>query len=233
MGPALSPAGGNAATCVSPGSSAIGRLFDFSAALLLLGLASPLLLLIAAAVRCQDGGPAFFRQERIGRGGRPFRLWKFRTMRAGRSGAVITRSGDHRITRVGAVLRAYKLDELPQLWNVLRGDMSLIGPRPEVPCFVDQGNPVWQAVHSVRPGITDLATLVFRDEERILAAFADPERGYRETVLPAKLALNLQYLERRSALRDLKLLVLTVRYSFLPAGFDPERVKRSILAENS
>ncbi len=232
-GPAVSAADRNGVRRASPGSSAVGRLFDFSAALLLLGLASPLLLLIAAAVRCQDGGPVFFRQERIGRGGRPFRLWKFRTMRAGRGGSAITRSGDRRITRVGTVLRAYKLDELPQLWNVLRGDMSLIGPRPEVPCFVDRRSPVWQAVHSVRPGITDLATLVFRDEERILAGFADPERGYRETVLPAKLALNLQYLERRSALRDLKLLLLTVRYSFLPAGFDPVRVKRSILAEDS
>ncbi len=214
-------------------SAAMSRLFEFTAALVLLAVASPVLLLIAVAIRRQDGGPVFFRQERVGRGGRPFRLWKFRTMRAGPPGAAITRSGDHRVTRVGAFLRAYKLDELPQLWNVLRGDMSLIGPRPEVPCFVDGRSPVWQAVHSVRPGITDLATLVYRDEERILAAFPDPERGYRETVLPAKLALNLQYLERRSVLRDLKLLLLTIRYSFLPAGFDPERVKRAILAENS
>jgi lipopolysaccharide/colanic/teichoic acid biosynthesis glycosyltransferase len=217
----------------NPQPSAARRLVDLTAALFLLVLASPLLLLIGAAVRLQDGGPVFFRQERIGCGGRPFRLWKFRTMSTGRSGAAITRSGDSRITAVGKFLRAYKLDELPQLWNVLRGDMSLIGPRPEVPCFVDGRNPVWQAVHSVRPGITDLATLVYRDEERILAGFADPERGYRETVLPAKLALNLEYLERRSALRDLKLLLLTVRYSFLPAGFDAERVKRAILAENS
>ena len=212
---------------------AVWRLFDCGAALLVLLLASPLLLLIAAAVRLQDRGPVFFLQERVGRGGRPFRLWKFRTMRASGHGRAITCSGDGRVTPVGAVLRAYKLDELPQLWNVLRGDMSLIGPRPEVPCFVDACSPVWRAVHSVRPGITDLATLVYRDEERILAAFTDPERGYRDTVLPAKLALNLEYLERRSLGRDLKLLALTVRYSFWPAGFDAERIKKAILAPNS
>lgn len=200
-------------------------------ALALLLAASPALLAIALAVRWWDGRPVFFRQERIGRGGRPFRLWKFRTMSNRNEGTAITASGDPRVTRLGRWLRAYKLDELPQLWNVARGDMSLIGPRPEVPCYVDAASPVWQAVHRVRPGVTDLATLVYRDEERILAAFTDPERGYREAVLPAKLKLNLEYLERRSALTDLKLLALTVRYSLLPRGFDAERVKRSILGE--
>ena len=153
-------------------------------------------------------------------------------MRMNNDGTAITSGGDRRITPVGKVLRRYKLDEFPQLWNVVRGDMSFIGPRPEVPCFVDSGDPVWQAVHSVRPGITDLATLVYRDEEKLLAGFADPERGYREAVLPAKLALNLQYLERRSAARDLKLLALTIRYSFVPGGFDPERVRQAILPRN-
>jgi lipopolysaccharide/colanic/teichoic acid biosynthesis glycosyltransferase len=207
------------------------RIFDFGAALILLLVASPFLVLIAATVRFQDGGPAFFRQERVGRHGKPFSLWKFRSMTPGRAGSAITAGGDRRVTAVGRLLRRYKLDELPQLWNVLRGDMSLIGPRPEVPCFVDAGDPVWQAVHSVRPGITDLATLIYRDEERILAGFRDPERGYRESVLPAKLALNLQYLERRSAVRDLKLLALTIRYSFIPAGFDPDRIKQELLTE--
>jgi lipopolysaccharide/colanic/teichoic acid biosynthesis glycosyltransferase len=207
------------------------RAFDFGTALMLLLAASPLLALVALAVRLQDGGPVLFRQERIGRHGRPFSLYKFRSMSTGGKGTAITAGGDRRITRVGRLLRRYKLDELPQLWNVVRGDMSLIGPRPEVPCFVDSADPVWQAVHSVRPGITDLATLVYRDEERILAGFPDPERGYRETVLPAKLALNLQYLERRSPARDLKLLALTIRYSFIPAGFDPERIKQVLLTE--
>ena len=205
------------------------RVFDFLTASMLLLLVSPILLVIALAVRLQDGGPVLFRQERIGRHGKPFQLWKFRSMSTNNRGTAITSGGDRRITPLGRMLRRYKLDELPQLWNVLRGDMSFIGPRPEVPCFVDSSDPVWQTVHSVRPGITDLATLVYRDEESILAGYSDPERGYREAVLPAKLALNLEYLERRSAMRDLKLLALTVRYSFIPGGFDPDRIKQAIL----
>lgn len=208
------------------------RLLDLIFGLLLLALAAPLMGLIALAVRRHDGGPVFYRQERIGRHGKPFTILKFRSMRMNNAGARITRSGDDRITPVGRFLRRHKLDELPQLWNVVRGDMSLIGPRPEVPRFVDSANPAWQAVHSVRPGITDLATLVYRDEEQVLAQFDDPERGYREAVLPAKLQLNLEYLERRTAARDLKLLALTIRYSFVPAGFHPGRVKDAILPRN-
>jgi len=208
------------------------RFFDLLFGLLLLTLTAPLLVLIGFTVWLQDRGPVFYRQARVGRHGKPFLIWKFRSMSTQNSGAAITSSGDRRITPVGRLLRRYKLDELPQLWNVVRGDMSLIGPRPEVPRFVDSADPVWRAVHRVRPGITDLATLVYRDEERILAGFADPERGYRETVLPAKLALNLEYLERRTAARDLKLLALTIRYSFAPGGFDPDRVRRAILPRN-
>ena len=167
-----------------------------------------------------DGRPVLFRQRRVGRHGEPFTILKFRSMRMRRGGPEITSSGDGRVTRTGRFLRRYKLDELPQLWNVVRGDMSLIGPRPELPRYVDP-LPAWRAVHRVRPGITDLATLVYRDEERVLAGFPDPERGYRETVLPAKLALNLEYLQRRSPSRDLKLLALTVRYSFWPGRFKP------------
>jgi lipopolysaccharide/colanic/teichoic acid biosynthesis glycosyltransferase len=191
------------------------------------------MLLLAIAVKVQDGGPIFFRQQRVGRNGSPFTLWKFRSMRLANQGAAFTSSGDRRITTVGRILRKYKLDELPQLWNVVRGDMSLIGPRPEVPHFVDAESPVWQAVHRVRPGITDLATLVYRDEESILAGFADPEQGYRDAVLPAKLALNLEYLRERSLGRDMKLLALTVRYSFVRDGFDPDRIRQSILPRNS
>jgi lipopolysaccharide/colanic/teichoic acid biosynthesis glycosyltransferase len=208
------------------------RLLDFAIGLLLLSIAAPLMGLIALAVRLYDRGPVFYRQERVGRYGAIFTLWKFRSMRTNNSGAAITRSGDDRITPVGRVLRKYKLDELPQLWNVVRGEMSMIGPRPEVPRYVDLSSPVWRAVHRVRPGITDLATLVYRDEERVLAEFADPERGYRETVLPAKLALNLEYIERRTAARDLKLLALTIRYSFIPHGFQPDRVRDAILPRN-
>jgi len=209
------------------------RFLDLIASTLMLVAALPIMLLLAMAVKVQDGGPVFFRQQRVGRSGLPFPLWKFRTMRVRCEGAAITSSGDRRITPVGRLLRRYKLDEVPQLWNVMRGDMSLIGPRPEVPRFVEAGDPVWQAVHRVRPGITDLATLVYRDEERILAGFDDPERGYRDAVLPAKLALNLEYLRHRSLGRDLKLLALTIRYSFVRDGFDPERIRHAILPRNS
>lgn len=209
------------------------RLLDLIASILMLAVATPFMLLLAMAVKVQDGGPVFFRQQRVGRNGSPFTLWKFRSMRIANQGAAITRSGDQRVTPVGRFLRKYKLDELPQLWNVVRGDMSLIGPRPEVPRFVDAESPVWQAVHRVRPGITDLATLVYRDEERILAGFADPEQAYRDEVLPAKLALNLEYLRKRSLGRDMKLLALTVRYSFVRDGFDPDRIRQAILPRNS
>jgi lipopolysaccharide/colanic/teichoic acid biosynthesis glycosyltransferase len=167
----------------------------------------------------------------VGRRGKPFRIWKFRTMRAGSRGNVITAAGDRRVTRSGAVLRKLKLDELPQLFNVLKGDMSLVGPRPEVPEYVQLDAPIWQAVLQVRPGVTDLATLLYRDEEKLLGAARDPNAMYRETVLPAKLALNLGYLQSRSFRRDLKLILLTIRYSFFPKRFDPDLIKRTIGTE--
>jgi len=176
--------------------------------------------LSAAAVVLEDGLPVLFRQKRVGRGGRLFSILKLRTMRLRTTGASVTRSGDHRITRSGAILRRYKLDELPQLWNVCRGDMSLIGPRPEVPEFVDLSDPTWQAVLSARPGITDIATLIFRDEENLLSGAADPVRYYRETILPRKLAINLRYLRARSLTEDFRILLYTVLSSFFPRHFE-------------
>lgn len=195
-----------------------------------LALLSPLLAGIAVAIRLKDGCPVLFRQTRAGRGGRPFGLLKFRTMRHNAEGPRLTGGGDQRVTRLGRFLRAYKLDELPQLWNIVLGDMSFIGPRPEVFDFVDLGDPVWHAVLSVKPGITDLATLLYRNEEQMLAGSANPVKEYRESILPAKLALNLEYLSRRSFAADLRLLVWTVRYSFWPADFEPQRVKRTVLS---
>lgn len=171
-----------------------------------------------------------FRQTRAGCGGRPFDLLKFRSMRSNAGGPRVTGGGDSRVTRLGRILRAYKLDELPQLWNIVRGDMSFIGPRPEVFDFVDLGDPVWRAVLSVRPGITDLATLVYRNEEQLLAASPDPVKEYRRSILPDKLALNLEYLRRRSLAADLRLLALTARYSFWPDGFEPQKVKQTVLS---
>ena len=194
-------------------------------------IASPVLAAIGTAVAVFDGRPAFFRQTRIGRNGKPFRLWKFRTMRPGAPGSRITAGGDCRVTRIGKFLRKYKLDELPQLWNVVVGEMALIGPRPEAPAFVDAANPVWTAVLASRPGITDLATIVYRDEEDVLRSAADVEQYYREVLLPRKLALNLEYTSVRCWRTDLELLWLTVRYSLHPRGFDAAHVQRRILSK--
>lgn len=185
--------------------------FDRVAAALGLVLLAPALALIAVAIVLEDGFPVLFRQTRIGRGGRPFRLVKFRSMRVGVAGTRITARRDPRVTRVGAWLRRRKVDELPQLWNVLTGDLSLVGPRPEIPPFVDTEDPMWRAVLEVRPGITDLASLEFRREEEMLAVAADAEQYYRETILPPKLALSLQYIRTRTFWGDLKLIARTLR----------------------
>ena len=204
------------------------RLFDVTCAAAGLLLLAPVLAALAVVVLCDDGPPVFFGQTRVGRKGKPFRIWKFRTMRTGSRGMVITAAGDPRVTRAGTVLRRCKLDELPQLFNVLKGDMSLVGPRPEVPEYVQLEAPIWQAVLQVRPGVTDLATLLYRDEEKLLGASDDPNTFYREIVLPAKLLLNLGYLRSRSFPRDLKLILLTIRYSLFPERFDQDLIKRSL-----
>jgi lipopolysaccharide/colanic/teichoic acid biosynthesis glycosyltransferase len=182
---------------------------------------------LALLIWVRDGSPILFSQMRVGRYGIYFRIWKFRTMRTGAKGCPITAAGDQRVTRTGAWLRRFKLDELPQLFNVLRGDMSLLGPRPEAPEYVNGDSPVWQAVLQVRPGITDLATLLYRNEEELLGASGDADRFYREAVLPAKLRLNLAYLRTRSFRQDIRLLWLTLRYSLSPKRFDPSRVRRA------
>jgi lipopolysaccharide/colanic/teichoic acid biosynthesis glycosyltransferase len=175
----------------------------------------------------RDGRPVLFSQMRVGRYGVRFRIWKFRTMRAGAGGSAITAAGDTRITAIGAHLRKFKLDELPQLFNVLRGDMSLVGPRPEAPEYVNGQSPMWQAVLQVRPGITDLATLLYRDEEALLEGSGDAERFYREGVLPAKLWLNLAYIRTRSLRKDITLVWLTLCYSLSPQRFNAERIRRA------
>jgi len=190
---------------------------------------SPLLLLVCVIILLDEGRPILFRQWRIGCRGRAFQILKFRSMKMRRSGSLITVTGDDRVTRVGRWLRKFKIDELPQLWNVMRGDMALIGPRPEVPEYVDLADERWKRVLQVRPGITDLATLVYREEEQILAGSSDADATYRQIVLPAKLALNLEYQSLRSVRTDLRLLLWTLRYSFIPAGFDARRIEEVIL----
>jgi lipopolysaccharide/colanic/teichoic acid biosynthesis glycosyltransferase len=168
--------------------------------------------ILALAVRLTSAGPALFRQWRIGQGGRPFRLLKLRTMVHGAAaqGPAITARGDARVTPLGAWLRRWKLDELPQLVNVLRGDMSLVGPRPEVRRYVARYGMRERRLLRVRPGITDPASIAFADEESILAACPDRERAYVETVLPQKIALSLAYLEQRSVWSDLGVIARTV-----------------------
>jgi FlaA1/EpsC-like NDP-sugar epimerase/lipopolysaccharide/colanic/teichoic acid biosynthesis glycosyltransferase len=187
------------------------RTLDVSVSALALLALAPALAVIALLVRLADGGPALFRQERIGRGGRPFRMLKFRSMRvdAERHGGLLTADGDERVTPVGRVLRRSKLDELPQLWNVLRGEMALVGPRPEVARYVARYDDAQRALLERRPGITDPASLAYIDESVQLAAAADPERHYVETLLPAKLAMNLDYAARATVWSDVALLART------------------------
>jgi len=194
------------------------RLFDLVVAGLALVLLSPLLLGIALWIRFDSPGSALYRQERVGRFGRLFRIHKFRTMsEAGPTGALqITVGADPRITRAGRALRRTKLDELPQLWDVLVGDMSLVGPRPEVPKYVAL-YPVAlrDKVLSVRPGMTDRASIEYREENELLARAADPERAYIDVVMPAKLRYAAEYVDRRSMWSDLRLIGATVQTLWL------------------
>lgn len=188
------------------------RLFDASSALLGLALLWPLLLLIAALVKLSDGGPVLFTHTRVGRGFRTFRLFKFRTMTAdaGSRGPQVTAGGDPRVTAIGRLLRRTKLDELPQLLNVVIGDMSIVGPRPEVPKYVEMfRDRHYNAILTLRPGITDYAAIEFRDEESVLRRFADPEEGYVREVLPRKIELYERYLREISFLTDLKIIMRT------------------------
>lgn len=187
------------------------RLFDVLLSALGLALVAPLLVGVALWIKLDSPGPVLFRQERVGRHGRPFFIHKFRTMRVDNAGPQITVGSDPRITRSGRLLRASKLDELPQLWDVLRGAMSFVGPRPEVPRYVAlYPAELRELVLSVRPGITDPASLQFRHESELLAAAADPEREYVEVVMPAKLALARRYVEQASLLGDIRLILATL-----------------------
>ncbi|HKW83838.1 MAG TPA: sugar transferase [Burkholderiaceae bacterium] len=189
------------------------RLFDLVAAAVGLALLSPLFLGIALWVRFDSPGPALYRQERVGRFGRLFRIHKFRTMSQGGSSKAlqITVGADPRITRAGRVLRRLKLDELPQLWDVLVGDMSLVGPRPEVPKYVAlYPEALRDKVLSVRPGITDPVSLRFVDESALLARAADPEREYVEVVMPQKLAAAAMYAEHATLASDLRVIGQTL-----------------------
>lgn len=187
------------------------RVFDVMASGLGLLLLSPLFLIIAIWVKADSPGPVFYRQTRVGRGNRDFRLFKFRSMRVGsdKKGLITVGGRDPRVTRSGYYIRKYKLDELPQLINVFIGDMSLVGPRPEVRKYVDLYTPQQLHVLDVRPGITDLASIRYRNENELLEQAADPEQYYREVVMQDKLRINSEYIADRSFFKDIKIIFLT------------------------
>jgi lipopolysaccharide/colanic/teichoic acid biosynthesis glycosyltransferase len=205
------------------------RIFEIFLCAVSLLILSPVLMVAAVAIWIEDGFPILFRQTRMGMNGVPFRLLKLRTMRSGLGGPKITSAADRRVTATGAILLRYKLDEIPQLWNVLRGDMSLVGPRPEVPEYVDYENSTWRRILARRPGITDVATLVHRNEAETLAQFPNPERGYSDFILPQKLAISLEYESCRTFFSDTRLLFLTVRYSIWPSGHNPKAIRSKFL----
>ena len=186
-------------------------LFSFLGLILLL----PLIAFVAFCIKLNSPGPVFFRQVRIGRNGHPFRIVKFRSMvvDAPEASLGITVSGDRRITPVGRIIRRYKIDEIPQLWNVLRGELSLVGPRPELPIYVALYTQDQRRVLFVHPGITDPASLAYRNEEEILAAYAEPDQFYVRQILPDKLARNMNYLRQMSFGNDMKIILRSIASS--------------------
>lgn len=195
----------------------IKRMFDLFCASIGLLLLAPFFLLVAAWIKLDSPGPVFFRQERVGQSGRSFSIHKFRTMvvRSDIRGSQLTVGNDARITRAGQILRRYKLDELPQLLDVVAGNMSLVGPRPEVPKYVAAyPSDIRAIVLSVRPGITDIASICFRRESEILAMASDPEREYVEKILPTKLDYYVRYIRTRSLWLDLMIILKTFRALF-------------------
>ena len=186
-------------------------LFDKIASFVGLLLLWPVLLVVAILIKVKmPGGPALFTQQRVGRHGRVFRIYKFRTMTVGHGGTSVSVRGENRITPLGAHLRRWKLDELPELWNVLRGDMSFVGPRPDVPGYADQLQGNDRRMLLLRPGITGPATLKYRNEEELLASVEDPIRYNDEVIFPDKVRLNLYYLDHYSFVKDLQMIVCTV-----------------------
>ncbi len=189
------------------------RLVDIVLALPAAILLMPVFIVIAIWIKLDSHGPVFYLQERIGKNRRPFRIFKFRTMHtdADKKGLLTVGGKDPRVTGAGYLLRKYKLDELPQLINVLIGNMSLVGPRPEVKKYVDLYSPAQLAVLSVKPGITDYASIEYADENELLARSADPENTYIHEVMPAKLQLNLRYIEEQGLMTDLRIIFQTIR----------------------
>jgi len=186
------------------------RLFDFFASFFGLLFLCPLILVIALLIKIKMGSPVYFCQKRVGRKGQLFTMIKFRTMSVNHGGSSISIKGESRITPLGSVLRKYKLDELPELWNVLKGDMSFVGPRPDVPGYADKLKGDDRKILELRPGITGPATLKYRNEEEILAQQKDPDRYNDEVIFPDKVNINKQYLKEISFVKDIKYIIQTI-----------------------
>lgn len=203
------------------------RSLEFLVAVAGLIILSPVLAICAILVWRSSPGEIFFRQKRVGRGGKTFTLYKFRTMFASTSGLPITAANDFRITNVGRFLRKWKLDELPEIYNVICGEMSFVGPRPEVPELVDFSNPAWDIILQARPGITDTITLCLRNEEAILATVEDKESFYLEVVQPFKINGYLEYLKNKSLKTDLKIIVQTIKVILFPRTAPPPVLEKA------
>ena len=191
------------------------RWFDFAFSIVALIILFPFFVLLALFIKLSSKGPVFFRQSRVGKGGKEFELYKFRSMyvNAHEKGLLTVGGKDNRITAIGFYLRKYKLDELPQLVNVLKGEMSMVGPRPEVKKYVDLYTEAQRRVLEVRPGITDNASIVFRNENDLLATAADPEEFYINVVMPKKIELNYEFINNRSIQQYFKIIIKTIRTS--------------------
>ena len=195
----------------SPAGRGLPRAVDLALALLGLVVSAPVVALAGIVTALSSRGPLLFRQLRVGRNGTLFVLFKLRTMRVGVSGSAVTAGGDPRVTRVGRILRRTKIDELPQVWNVVKGDMALVGPRPEVPDYVDSSDPQWRLVLETRPGITDPVSLRLRFEEDLLASVAgDRADFYRRVMIPFKIFKYLEYQSLRTPQTDVRVLVETL-----------------------
>ncbi|WP_294373442.1 sugar transferase [uncultured Clostridium sp.] len=190
----------------------IKRIFDIVCSGIGLVILSPFLLFVAIRIKMGSDGPVFFKQIRVGENGKEFKILKFRTMvvDAEKLGRQITVGNDSRITKIGAFLRKYKIDELPQLINVFKGDMSLVGPRPEVPRYVNMYTEEQRKVLDVKPGITDLASIRYRDENELLGKAENPDEFYINTIMPDKLALNMEYINKSNIFLDVYIIFKTI-----------------------
>src|SRR4030043_521908 len=211
------------------------RLFDFFFSSIGLLLLQPLFVVIAIMIKVDSPGPIFFRQERVGKNFRRFVIYKFRTMvvDAEEKGLRITSGGDRRGTRVGRMLRKFKIDELPQLLNVLKGDMSFVGPRPEVEEYVKLYERDYREILKRRPGITDASSIIFREEEAVLKNQVDPEEYYKKILLPEKIRLAKEYIGNSSFLYDLKLVLKTLHKIFYPPDVSRDGYRQKIIQDSS